>query len=78
MLEDADVDLILLHPELADWAAPALERLSDRRIERVPSQTEVDPGGGRLEPGRVDPEATLTLLYTSGSTGRPKGWACPA
>ncbi len=68
VLDDADPDVVVAHPELAERVADA----AAERGLRVLSTEALGATEGAALPD-VSPDQPAMMLYTSGTTGRPKG-----
>ena len=68
VLEDAEADTIVVHPDLLPRVAP----LAAKRHARVLSTAAHREAGAAELPTVADGRAAM-ILYTSGTTGRPKG-----
>ena len=77
MLEDAGLEVLLTHKELAE-KRPELHAVNRVRVICVDEQCEEIESANELESGKteqagVGEENLAYVIYTSGSTGRPKG-----
>jgi malonyl-CoA/methylmalonyl-CoA synthetase len=68
VVDDADADLIIAHPEFQDVLAPIASGRGARLLSTT-DLTDVDPG----PLPELDGDRGAMLIYTSGTTGKPKG-----
>jgi fatty-acyl-CoA synthase len=86
--DDAEIEVLLVHPHFAAAGQQILERSATVRHVLVFGEAEVEAGENLfaamsrheprpLEPGPAGPEDVAWLQYTGGTTGRPKGVMLP-
>ncbi|MCE0764978.1 AMP-binding protein [Pseudonocardia kujensis] len=82
LCEDAEIEMLVVHPAFAATAAEVASRAGSVKHVLGIGPSEVGPdllalcaatGARRLRAAGVDDEATTWLQYTGGTTGRPKG-----
>ena len=82
LVEDAEIEVLFVHPKFAGTAIEVAARVDSIRhvISFGPSEAGPDlldlcekAGASRLQVASVDEEEVAWLQYTGGTTGRPKG-----
>jgi malonyl-CoA/methylmalonyl-CoA synthetase len=68
VIQDADADVVLAHPEFAAALHPSAER-TEQRFLLTSEALQADPA----PLPRVDQSRRALMIYTSGTTGKPKG-----
>ena len=68
VITDADADIVVAHPDLADRIRPIVEA-QGRRLLLTPDLA----NASRVALPEIAPGRRAMMLYTSGTTGRPKG-----
>jgi malonyl-CoA/methylmalonyl-CoA synthetase len=71
VLDDAEPETVVLHPDVAGRVRPAAERRG-LRILSVPSAAR-DTARTEARLPKIAAERAAQMIYTSGTTGRPKG-----
>lgn len=69
VIDNAEVDIVITHPEYEERLAPIL---AARPTLRVYSVTQSDQQSQRSLP-QIDPARRAMIVYTSGTTSKPKG-----
>lgn len=69
ILEDADVSLVLVHPDFKNLAGELARNKAFETLEIGPSESELLESIDVI----VSPDANALMIYTSGTTRRPKG-----